>query len=38
MTDACTLSGRRVAGRLTGKDDRIDWSGVAITADDVPED
>lgn len=38
MTDACTLSGRRVASRLTGKDDRIDWSGVAITEDDVPED
>jgi protoporphyrinogen oxidase len=38
MTDACTLSGRRVASRLTGKDDRIDWSGVAITKDDVPED
>jgi hypothetical protein len=38
MTDACTLSGRRVASRLTGKDDRIDWTGVAITKDDVPED
>jgi protoporphyrinogen oxidase len=38
MTDACVLSGRRVASRLTGKDDRIDWSGVAITADDVPDD
>ena len=38
MTDACTLSGRRVANRLMGSDDRIDWSGVAISADDVPED
>ena len=38
MTDACTLSGRRIASRLTGNDDRIDWSGVAITKDDVPDD
>jgi protoporphyrinogen oxidase len=38
MTDACTLSGRRVASRLSGKDDRIDWSGVAIARDDVPDD
>jgi protoporphyrinogen oxidase len=38
MTDACTLAGRRVASRLTGKTDRIDWSGVAIAKDDVPDD
>lgn len=38
MTDACTLAGRRIASRLTGKADPIDWSGVAITKDDVPDD
>ena len=38
MTDACTLSGRRIASRLSGKNDPIDWSGVAITKDDVPDD
>jgi hypothetical protein len=37
MTDACTLSGRRVASRLMGTNDRIDWSGVAIAEDDVPD-
>ncbi len=38
MTDACTLSGRRIANRLMATHDEIDWSGVAISPDEVPED
>jgi protoporphyrinogen oxidase len=37
MSDTCVLGGRRVARLLSGRDDDTDWSGVAITADDVPE-
>jgi protoporphyrinogen oxidase len=38
MSDTCVLGGRRAAQQLMGKDDDTDWRGVAITADDVPED
>ena len=38
MSDTCVLGGRRAARILQGKDDDTDWKGVAITADDVPED
>jgi protoporphyrinogen oxidase len=38
MSDTCVLGGRRAAQMLLGKSDDTDWSGVAITADDVPED
>ncbi len=38
MSDTCVLGGRRAAQQLMGKSDDTDWSGVAITADDVPED
>src|SRR4051794_12776955 len=37
MTDACLLGGRRAARRLLGTDDDTDWTGVAITKDDVPD-
>jgi hypothetical protein len=37
MTDACLLGGRRAAKRLQGGTDDTDWSGVAITDDDVPD-
>jgi protoporphyrinogen oxidase len=37
MTDACVLGGRRAARQLRGQDDDADWTGVAITDDDVPE-
>jgi protoporphyrinogen oxidase len=37
MTDACVLGGRRAARQLRGQDDDVDWSGVAIVDDDVPE-
>jgi hypothetical protein len=38
MSDACVLGGRRTAQRLRAKDDDTDWTGVAITQDDVPDD
>jgi hypothetical protein len=37
MTDACVLGGRRAARQLRGQHDEADWTGVAITDDDVPE-
>ena len=37
MTDACVLGGRRAARQLRGEDDDVDWTGVAITDDDVPQ-
>lgn len=37
MTDSCFLGGRRTARLLQGQEDDTDWSGVAITKDDVPE-
>jgi protoporphyrinogen oxidase len=37
MSDTCVLGGRRAAQLLRGRDDDTDWSGVAITYDDTPE-
>ena len=37
MSDTCVLGGRRAARMVTGADDDTDWSGVAITTDDVPD-
>jgi protoporphyrinogen oxidase len=38
MSDSCVLGGRRAAMRIMDKADDTDWTGVAITSDDVPED
>jgi protoporphyrinogen oxidase len=37
MTDACVLGGRRVARALRDTEDDTNWTGVAITDDDVPD-
>jgi protoporphyrinogen oxidase len=37
MSDTCVLGGRRAAQRLKGLDDDTDWTGVAITSDDTPD-
>jgi protoporphyrinogen oxidase len=38
MSDACVLGGRRVARQVKEMDDDTNWSGVAITDSDVPDD
>jgi protoporphyrinogen oxidase len=38
MSDACVLGGRRVARQLKDMHDDTNWSGVAITDSDVPDD
>jgi protoporphyrinogen oxidase len=38
MSDGCVLGGRRVARQLKEMHDDTDWSGVAITDSDVPDD
>lgn len=38
MSDTCVLGGRRAANELRGRGDDSEWEGVAITADDVPDD
>ena len=38
MSDACVLGGRRVSRHVKGLPDDTDWSGVAITSSDVPDD
>jgi protoporphyrinogen oxidase len=37
MTDACVLGGRRAARALREAHDDTNWTGVAITDDDVPD-
>ena len=37
MSDACVLGGRRVARQVKEMDDDTNWSGVAITDSDVPD-
>ena len=38
MSDACVLGGRRVARQLKDLHDDTNWTGVAITDSDVPDD
>jgi protoporphyrinogen oxidase len=38
MSDGCVLAGRRIARHLKELQDDTDWSGVAITDSDVPDD
>ena len=38
MSDACVLGGRRVARQLKDMHDDTNWTGVAITDSDVPDD
>jgi protoporphyrinogen oxidase len=38
MSDACVLGGRRVARHLKDMHDDTNWTGVAITASDIPDD
>jgi hypothetical protein len=38
MSDACVLGGRRVARQVREMHDDTNWTGVAITDSDVPDD
>ena len=38
MSDACVLGGRRVARQVREMHDDTNWTGVAITASDIPDD